>query len=195
VARIVVCGAGAIGGNLVEHLARAAVPAVISVIDRDRVEAANVHNQPYDLRQSGLTKVSALAERVYEACGREIEGVHATISAGNARRLLRAAKVVIDAMDNAESRLVVRDACASLGLAALHAGVGPDGYVDVRTNEGYRVEEPRNGAAPCHTVASRTQVLLAVALTAEAVRRHLEGEPLSNRATMLASLWDDSHTL
>lgn len=40
--RLVVCGAGALGGNLVEHLARSALPAALVVIDHDRVEAANV---------------------------------------------------------------------------------------------------------------------------------------------------------
>lgn len=193
--RIVVCGAGAIGGNLVEHLARSAIPAAIVVIDRDRVEAQNVGNQPYDLRQSGLTKVEALADRIYEACGREIEAVHATISAANAQRLLRGAAVVVDALDNAPSRLIVRDACASLGIAALHAGLGPDGYVDVRTNEGYRIEVPCGGEKPCRSATTRSQVLLAATLTAEAVRRALEGAPVSNRAICLAALWERARTL
>jgi molybdopterin/thiamine biosynthesis adenylyltransferase len=193
--RIVVCGAGALGGSLVEHLARSALRAAIVVIDRDRVEAENVDNQPYDLRQARLPKVHALAERIYEACGREIDAVHATLGAGNAQRLLRGAAVVVDALDNAQSRLAVRDACVALGITALHAGLGTDGYVEVRTNEGYRVETPQGGEAPCRNATTRSQVLLAVVLTAESVRRALEGAPVSNRAMYLAAIWESAETL
>jgi hypothetical protein len=193
--RIVVCGAGAIGGNLVEHLARSALPAAIVVIDHDRVEAANVGNQPYDLRQSGVAKVYALAERVYEACGREIEAVHATISASNAQRLLCGARLVVDALDNAPSRLIVRDACAKLGISALHSGLAADGYVEVRTNEGYRIETPRGSEAPCRNATTRDQVLLAITLTAEAVRKVLCGAPIANRATSLTAIWESARAL
>jgi hypothetical protein len=121
--------------------------------------------------------------------------VHASIGAGNAQRLLRGAKAVVDALDNAQSRLVVRDACAALRITALHAGLGPDGYVDVRNNEGYRIEAPSEGQMPCRSATTRSQVLLAVTLTAEAVRLVLEGGLMSNRAACLAAFLESAQTL
>jgi hypothetical protein len=193
--RIVVCGAGALGGNLVEHLARSAFPTRLVVIDHDRVEAANVGNQPYDLRQAGLSKVHALSARIYEACGREIEAIHAKIDARCARKLFRGADLVVDALDNAASRLIVRDACSTINVAALHAGLGPDGYAEVRGNDGYRVEPPPEGTGACCNATTRSQMLLGILLVSEAVRRTLAGEPILNRATALGVVWESARTL
>jgi hypothetical protein len=190
--RVVVCGAGALGANLIVHLARSAFPAWLVAIDHDRVEAANVGNQPYDLRQAGMSKVHALAARVYEACGREIEGIHATLDKKSAPKLLRGADLVVDALDGSAGRLVVRDACSALGVTALHAGLGPEGYVEVRCNEGYRIAEPHGGAGPCREATTRSQVLLCVVLTAEAIRGAFAGEAIANRATALATLLDSA---
>jgi ThiF family len=190
--RVVVCGVGALGGSLIEHLARSAFPAWLVAIDHDRVEAANVGNQPYDVRQAGMSKVHALAARVYEGCGCEIEGIHATLDAKSAPKLLRGADLVVDALDGAAGRLVVRDACSALGVTALHAGLGPNGYVDVRRNEGYRIAEPYGGTGPCREATTRSQVLLCVVLTAEAIRGALAGEAMANRATALAALLDSA---
>jgi hypothetical protein len=194
VPRIVVCGAGALGGNLIEHLARSAFRAQLVVIDHDRVESANVGNQPYDLRHAGLTKVNALAQRVYDACGREIEGIHATLSAKSAPRLLRDASLVVDALDNAASRLVVRDACANLSIAALHVGVGPGGYLEVRGNKDYRIEAPPGETTPCRDRTTRGQVLVAVALCAEAVRWAVCNELVANRTITLGEIWESSRS-
>ena len=193
--RVVVCGVGALGANLVEHLARSRCPGWLVVIDHDRVEAANVGNQPYDLRQAGQSKVHALAARIYEACGRQVEAVHSTIDAKSARNLLRGADLVIDTLDNAAARLAVRDACSALGVTALHAGLGADGYVDVRGNEDYRIEEPGAGAGPCRDATSRSQVLLGVLMTAEAVRTALTEGRVAIRAAALGALLQSTLTL
>jgi len=190
--RLVVCGAGAVGGNLVEHLARCALPASLAVIDHDRVEVANIRNQPYDVRQAGTSKVHALASRVFEACECRIDAIHATLDAASAPKLLRGAALVVDALDNAPSRLAVRDACLALKIPALHAGLARDGYVEVRGNDGYRIEQAPDGAGPCGEATTRSQVLLVVLLTAEAIRCVLAGESDPTLSATLATLCQTS---
>jgi hypothetical protein len=189
-AHIIVCGAGSLGGNLVEHLVRSNVSARITVIDHDRVEAANVGNQPYDLRHCGKSKVFALAERAYEACGCHIDGVHAFLDQKSSLNLLAGASLVVDTLDNAAGRRVIGSTCSALGIPALHAGLGPDGYFEVRPNEGYRIAEPLEESRPCRDLTSRCQVLLAVAIAAEAIRRALAGESIAGRADTLNDIWE-----
>lgn len=182
---VVVCGAGALGANLVEHLARSGLPCRLVVIDHDRVERANLGTQPYRVAQVGMAKAVALADVVEEGCERVIEARVETIDAGCAPRLLSGATLVVDCLDNAPSRLAVAAAARTLGIACLHAGLGADGFVDVRGNDGYRIEEPPGGAGPCHAAASRAQVLLAVILAADAVRAALAGQSIAPRERWL----------
>src|SRR5690242_13627459 len=72
--RLAICGAGALGSNLADNLARQGF-ARLRVIDHDRVEAHNVGTQLYGESEVGLWKVDALRNRLFRATGVEIESV------------------------------------------------------------------------------------------------------------------------
>jgi len=185
--RIAVCGAGALGGTLVEHLLRMGWRQ-LRVVDDDRVAAHNTANQPYLLRQVGMAKVQALAELVYEATECEIESICQRIEASNADRILRNCALVVDALDNAAGRVVVRDACQRLGLPCLHVGLSSDGYADLRCNDGYQIRDV-TGVDTCQHGYTRNLVVLAVALASEAIGRWQQGASLCNRELPLEALW------
>ena len=65
-ARIVLCGAGALGSHLAEHLLRQGVRQ-LTVIDFDRVEQHNLGTQSYEEGDIGAFKVDALRARCYRA--------------------------------------------------------------------------------------------------------------------------------
>ncbi len=68
-ARSTMCGAGALGANLAEGLARQRF-ARLTVIDRDQVEEGrNLSTQPYFRTDIGAFKAKILANTLYQALG------------------------------------------------------------------------------------------------------------------------------
>src|ERR1043165_3988068 len=73
-ARVALCGAGALGSNLADNLARQGVRA-LRVIDLDRVEEHNISTQIYGEAEIGAWKAEALRNRLFRATGVEIEAI------------------------------------------------------------------------------------------------------------------------
>lgn len=183
--RLTVCGAGAVGSNLVDNLVRQGVRRV-QVIDFDRVETRNVGTQTYGESDAGAFKVEVLQAEVFRAVGIEIAAVRKRLTADNVGRLLGGAEIVIDGFDNHDSRAAVTKHCREAGLPCLHVGLSAD-YAEVIWNEHYRVPgdvvEP--GADVCEYPLARNLIQFAVALASEAVLRYvLDGTMASYSFTL-----------
>jgi molybdopterin/thiamine biosynthesis adenylyltransferase len=166
--RVTLCGAGAVGSNLADNLARQGL-AHLRVIDHDRVEEHNVSTQLYGEGEIGTWKVEALRNRLFRATGIEVEPVRKELTDPNAKQLLRESDLVIDAFDNAKSRQLAQDYCRAAGTACLHVGLHAD-YCEIVWDEHYRV--PRDVAGDvCDYPLARNLVLLSVAIASEAVMR------------------------
>src|SRR5687767_7746596 len=100
---VTICGAGALGANLPETLARMGLRR-LTVIDRDRVEAHNLSTQPWTQQDVGASKARTLAMITYRAVAARVEPRHVELTPGNAPRLLIGSDVVVDAFDNVEGR-------------------------------------------------------------------------------------------
>ena len=131
--RLTVCGAGAVGSNLVDNLVRQGLRR-IAVIDDDRIEAHNVGTQAYAVGDVGAFKVEVLQAEMFRVAEVEIEAVRRRLTAQNVRRLLRDTDLVVDGFDNHEARALVTAHCAETGVPCLHVGLG-EGYAEVRWNE------------------------------------------------------------
>ncbi len=173
--RLTVCGAGAVGSNLVDNLVRQGLRQV-RVIDFDRVEAHNVGTQTYAESDVGAFKVEVLQAELFRAVGVEIEAVRQRLTERNVRKLLRDSDLVVDGFDNHASRTLVTEHCRQAGIPCLHVGLSAD-YAEVLWNEGYRV--PRDVFDPetdvCDYPLARNLVQFAVALASEAVIRFVLG--------------------
>jgi molybdopterin/thiamine biosynthesis adenylyltransferase len=181
-ARIVLCGAGALGSNLADNLARQGA-ATLRVIDYDRVEPHNVGTQAYGDCDVGTWKVEALRNRLFRASGVEVEAVRKQLDERNAASLLKGATVVIDTFDNSAGRRLVQAHARSTGLPCLHAGLFED-YCEVIWDESYRVPSDAAGDV-CEYPLARNLVLLAVALASEALLAFLlEGRRAQWSATL-----------
>lgn len=169
--RVVICGAGALGSNIADNLARQGFVR-LGAIDHDRVEQHNVGTQIYGENEVGVWKVEALRNRLFRAAGVELEAVRKELTAQNAQALLKDAGLVIDTFDNSASRRLAQDACRALKLPCLHAGLFED-YCEVIWDEHYRVPAdpaPQAGALDvCHYPLARNLVMLAVAIASEVV--------------------------
>ena len=119
-----VVGCGALGGVLVEWLARAGV-GQLTLVDRDVVEPGNLHRQVLftseDARR-GVPKAEAAARRVRDIAPQA--RVHACVEhlgPDNAADLARGAQVLVDGLDNMETRLVLNDLSVRDGVPYVHA--------------------------------------------------------------------------
>lgn len=170
--RLVVCGAGAVGSNLVNNLVRQGFRS-IKVIDDDRVESHNIGTQIYGVSDIGAFKAEVLQTEVFRAVGVEIEAERRRLNDKNVEKLLAGADIVIDGFDNTASRQLVTDYCRRNILPCLHIGLSAD-YAEVFWNEAYRV--PQDGAAGadvCDYPLARNLSQFAVALASEALVRYV----------------------
>jgi molybdopterin-synthase adenylyltransferase len=161
---IIVCGAGALGANITENLARSGY-GNLRVIDCDRIEEHNLSTQPYYKTDIGGFKAKVLANSLYRAIGAKVQTETKRLTADNVANLLQGADLVIDAFDNSASRQVLKDYCQSQSVACLHAGLAAD-YGEVIWNEHYRVPSDTQ-ADICDYPLARNSVMLTVAVTCE----------------------------
>lgn len=160
--RVTVCGAGALGANIVESLARSGYKN-LRVIDRDRVEERNLSTQPFYRSDIGAFKAKMLANAVYRAVGVNVEPRAEELNAENTKKLLDG--FVIDAFDNSVSRQAVKDACLQNNLECLHVGLA-DGYAEIIWNENYRVPSASQDDI-CDYPLARNLVMLTVSIACE----------------------------
>lgn len=165
---IVVCGAGAIGSNLVFNLSKQGITQ-IKVIDNDRVEEHNIGTQIYGPDQVGSLKIAALADSVFSSSGIEIGSSSSKVTAANAHKI-PTAHLIVDAFDNSESRQVLFDYSKKSGIPCIHAGFN-GAFAEIKWNERYLV--PSNaGTDICDYPLARNLVTLTVSLLAEAIVRY-----------------------
>src|SRR5438034_216388 len=117
--KVTVCGAGALGGNIAESLARSGF-ARLRVIDRDRVEERNLSTQPYYRSDIGTFKAKILANALFRALGATVDARTEALTASNAGKLLGGSDLVIDTFDNSVARQAVKEACEGASLPCLH---------------------------------------------------------------------------
>ncbi|HJZ93182.1 MAG TPA: ThiF family adenylyltransferase [Gemmataceae bacterium] len=165
---LTICGAGALGSQLADNLARQGFRQ-LRVIDRDRVEEHNVSTQLYGESDVGGWKVEVLRQRLFRATGVEIEAVRKELGDRSARGLLQDGGLVIDAFDNSASRRLVQEHCRALQIPGLHVGLHAD-YGEVIWDEHYRVPQDVAGDV-CDYPLARNLVILVIAVASEVVVR------------------------
>lgn len=121
----VVVGCGALGTVIAAALVRAGVGRV-RVIDRDFIETHNLQRQilftERDIAQN-LPKAEAAERHLREANSHvEIEGVVADFSRTNAEKLVEGAGVIVDGLDNFETRFLINDVALKLRIPWVYGG-------------------------------------------------------------------------
>jgi molybdopterin-synthase adenylyltransferase len=196
-ARVMVVGAGALGSPVLAYLVGAGVGKV-GVVDYDVVELSNLPRQPLHFTpdlgankaESAMAKLNLMNPTVL------LEPYPARLGRMNAEAMLMGADVVLDCTDTFATRYLVNDACCTLGIALVEAGVlGFDGLtMTIRPGRSacYRCAfpvEPDEGAVPTCSqagvlgpvagIVGSLQALEALKLLAEV------GEPLLDRIVQI----------
>ncbi len=122
---VVVIGCGALGSIISTSLVRAGVGKV-RIIDRDFIEYHNLQRQllfdEEDIRNE-LPKAIA-AERHLKKVNSsiDIEGTVADVNFTNIERLIKGADIVLDGLDNYETRFLINDASLKLNIPWIYGG-------------------------------------------------------------------------
>ncbi len=129
--RALLCGCGALGSVIANTLARAGV-GKLRIVDRDFLELNNLQRQViYDEADvtAALPKAIAAAEKLRRINGEiEIEPIVADVSAGNILSLAENCDIILDGLDNFETRFLINEAAVKLQLPWIYGGcIGAEG--------------------------------------------------------------------
>ncbi|MGJ5674063.1 MAG: ThiF family adenylyltransferase [Nostochopsis sp.] len=163
---VTICGAGALGANITENLARSGF-SKLRIIDRDRIEERNLSTQPYYRSDVGAYKAKILTNNLYRALGITVDGRSKELTLANASQLLTDSGLIIDTFDNSSSRQALFDYCKNSQIPCLHVGLASD-YAEIIWNQIYRVPSPANDDI-CDYPLARNLVILAVAVACEVI--------------------------
>ncbi len=147
--RVIFCGVGALGSNAV--LACRNLEAELVLVDFDRVESKNTLSQAFVKQSIGKNKAKALELQLQNFWGVKCEAFGVRIGEENVATLCGAADLLVDAFDNAKSRLVLSTFARGSGKPLVHAAVSADGTFGlVRWDERFVPDEESSpGAATC----------------------------------------------
>jgi molybdopterin/thiamine biosynthesis adenylyltransferase len=186
-ARVVIAGGGGLGSPSALYLAAAGVGA-LRLIDHDRVELSNLNRQilHWD-KDVGREKATSAAEKLQQLNGNvNVETVATTIDKTNVTELVKGFDVILDAMDNLPTRLLLNEASVKLGIPFVHGAVyGLEGRVmTVVPHESACLRCIYRGAPPPgkFPVLGTTPAVIGAIQATEAIKLITGiGKPLTNR--------------
>ena len=126
-AAVLVAGAGGLGTAIALHCAFAGF-GTIRIADCDRIERSNLNRQTlYRLQDIGRMKADMAAERIRGVTPYlSTEAVHTVITEENVLRMTAGMDIIIDAMDNYDTRYILADAAEERGIPFIHGAI--DGF-------------------------------------------------------------------
>jgi molybdopterin/thiamine biosynthesis adenylyltransferase len=171
---VLVVGVGALGSHVVQFMRN--VDANIRVCDFDRVDAKNTQSQFHSKSNLGKSKVLSLSQTMQFLFGTRIETIPHRLVQVNALELLRPAGLVIDCLDNFESRTVLQLAVRSLARPCLHGALAADGgFGRVVWDETFLIDqEDSQGAATCEGGEHLPFICMVSSYLAQAAKMFLE---------------------
>ena len=119
-----IIGCGGLGGYIIEFLARSGIGA-LTVVDGDCFDETNLNRQTLSLPSLiGCGKAEAAEKRINAIdSGIKVRRVDEFFTAENAEEILAGVDIVMDALDNIASRLVLEDECAKRGISLVHGAI------------------------------------------------------------------------
>ena len=142
-AKVAVIGCGGIGGSLIEQLARMGIGS-INLIDNDVFDFSNLNRQSIcGLDTLGKEKSYSAKERVRNINPYvRVKPFNQELNEDNVEEIIEDSDIVIDAVDNLVTRVIVSRTANKLGIPYVHGAIhGTMGQVSVFTPETKTYEE------------------------------------------------------
>jgi adenylyltransferase/sulfurtransferase len=123
-ARVFVAGAGGLGGPVLYYLAAAGVGNLV-LCDCDRIDISNLNRQIlHRFKRIGQPKSESARASLLELNPFiAVTAINKKITSKNAGELVDGSDLIIDCLDNFETRHVINRASVSLRIPLIHAGV------------------------------------------------------------------------
>ena len=134
--RIGMAGLGGIGSNVALMLARTGATSLV-LVDHDSVEKSNLNRQCYFPEDVGKAKTEALTERL-RSLDENVRplAVKERITRDNVRSILALADIWVEALDGAEDKAMLVEACLSASLPCIAcSGMGGFGGPPLRVRK------------------------------------------------------------
>ncbi|NLH83023.1 MAG: HesA/MoeB/ThiF family protein [Phyllobacteriaceae bacterium] len=156
-ARVLVVGAGGLGSPILQYLAAAGI-GTLGIVDDDRVSLSNLQRQVIHRTEDvGRPKVESASDAILRLNPHvAVVPFPVRLSPDNVEAIVADFDVVVDGVDNFETRFVLADACEALGKPLVTGGVlsfygwltvvaphlrGADGTANPRLRDVLRVPE------------------------------------------------------
>jgi molybdopterin/thiamine biosynthesis adenylyltransferase len=122
---ITIVGVGALGSHVL--LFARNVKGRFTVIDMDRVEQKNLMSQAHTKMTVGRNKAQAVSQSMQGLYGLKVKPVPHRLTSDNVEALLGGSDLVVDCLDNGESRRVIQKYVRANDIACLHGALSADG--------------------------------------------------------------------
>ena len=119
-AHVAVAGCGGLGCKVATQLALAGVGR-FTLIDFDTVSETDLNRQFVHCGKTGK-KTESLKEWISEISGCEVESIDGRLTEKNVRDFVGDADIVVDCLDNNESRLILNDGIVEKKVPLVHGG-------------------------------------------------------------------------
>jgi molybdopterin/thiamine biosynthesis adenylyltransferase len=122
--RVCVIGCGGLGGYVIETLARMGI-GHITAVDYDVFEKSNLNRQLLSTeKQIGVSKAEAAVMRISEVNSQvSINALNVKFDESNGEQILAGHDIVIDALDNIKTRLILAEICQKLAIPLVHGSI------------------------------------------------------------------------
>lgn len=141
--KITVIGCGGIGGAAIEMLARMGV-GNLQIVDKDSFDVSNINRQLMSSFYSvGKSKTQVTQETVRSINPFiRVESFEGELNESNVEEIIEGSDLVIDALDNLVSRIILNRKCRELEIPFIHGAIhGTLGQLCVFNNETPTYEE------------------------------------------------------
>lgn len=200
---VCVVGCGGLGGYIIEMLGRLGI-GHITAVDGDSFSESNLNRQiissNLNLGRNKAIEAKKRMEIVNDLI--EVEAITYFINVDNVWDILKGHHVVIDAVDNIETRFLLQEACEKLKIPFVHGAIaGWYGQVTTifpgdRTLNNIYKDKNKKGIETTLGNPSFTPAVVASIQVSEAVKLLLNrGEILRNKILMIDLLWQDFQTI
>jgi molybdopterin/thiamine biosynthesis adenylyltransferase len=178
--RVVIVGVGALGSHLVPLLRNEEIE--LKIIDFDRVERRNISAQLHFVKSVGKKKVEALKQAMQFCYQYKLNVVSHRLTSENDQQLLGGADLIIDCLDNGESRRIVQRFAREHEVSCLHGALdGQGGFGRVIWDDEFVIDdEDHLGAATCEDGEFLPFISLTASYLAYAAQGYLRREVKSS---------------
>ncbi|MDR0357685.1 MAG: ThiF family adenylyltransferase [Clostridiales Family XIII bacterium] len=203
-ARVCIIGTGALGTIIANSLCRSGV-GFLRLVDRDYIEETNLQRQTlfteWDASEN-RPKAIAAADHLSKVNSEvQIEPIVDDANASNIERLIKDADLILDGVDNFETRFLINEACHKHKIRWIYGGAAASGGAtmnflqedDAPCFRCLMPEMPEPGAYPtCNTagVVNPITGIIASYETAEALKILTGAESVSRRY-LAVDVWDN----